>query len=518
MAYLEINPKHADVFHRQGLTTPEAILAVPNVIVCGHPNRHVARVQIGPVAAFLKREHRVPWKDRLANALAGFGWSSKSERERQILEQLQSVGVGCPDWMAVGQDAHGRAFLVVRSVAASDLPQTVREHMNPRFRRRLAVRLGEVVGRLHTAGFDHPDLYAKHVLVSPDGESITFLDWQRTRRRAVVPWSDRRRDLAALQATVSEDLASPADRLAFLLAYLRAVSPPGTRPGRSFARRFLQAVDRQAARLRRQRRVREMLKPPTTREGQELLWLDGESLCVTPAFHACLDGRVPDWLGDQSLDPRVSLQRRLVTLPDGRRAVLVRRRLSRPLAWLRSWLRGRVLVAPEVEQAGTLFRLQRCGIDAPRLLAFGQRHTRPWATDSLMLTESPSELVAVVDWLRGAKGREKRSALRRLGGWLRDLHDVGCYVGRDVQAVSLRAGPDGRVDPALNDVAKVRARRRPSESRARAELRRLHARLPADLMSRSDKLRFVLGYSRVRRLTPELRAKIRTLQRRVAHV
>ena len=43
MAYLEVNPDHADLLRRQGLTTPEQILRAPNVIVCGHPDRHVAQ-------------------------------------------------------------------------------------------------------------------------------------------------------------------------------------------------------------------------------------------------------------------------------------------------------------------------------------------------------------------------------------------------------------------------------------------------------------------------------------------
>jgi hypothetical protein len=266
-----------------------------------------------------------------------------------------------------------------------------------------------------------------------------------------------------------------------------------------------------------------MLQPQSGTEAPELIWLDGEALCVSPAFQTCLNGSVPDWLnlGSNLLDPRQGLQRQLVTLPDGRRALLVRRRSSRPLHWLQSWLRGRPLVAPEVKQAGTIFRLQRCGIDTPRLLAFGQRLTRPWATDSLMLTEPLDGLVPVGDWLRNASGPAKWHGLRRLADWLRELHEVGCYVARGAEAVSLRPGPDGHLTPALGDVAAVRARRRPNVARAWADLRRLSEGVPADLLSGTDRLRFVLRYLGADRLTPQLCADLRgrfpRRGRRVAH-
>src|SRR6516162_7713917 len=126
MAFLELNPRYRDFFEQHGLVSPEDFLALPAVIICGHPDRNVARVTLGVgdtrVLAFLKREHRVRWKDRLLNAWAGFGWVSKAYRESQILRALEQAGIRGPECLAVGEDDQGRAFLLIREVAeAMDL-------------------------------------------------------------------------------------------------------------------------------------------------------------------------------------------------------------------------------------------------------------------------------------------------------------------------------------------------------------------------------------------------------------
>src|SRR5688572_10861957 len=82
---------------RRGLTEPRALVDLPGEIVSGHPDRHVVRVVLGTgrerVVGYLKREHRVPIRDRVANACAGFGFVSKSVREARTLEQLRAAGI-----------------------------------------------------------------------------------------------------------------------------------------------------------------------------------------------------------------------------------------------------------------------------------------------------------------------------------------------------------------------------------------------------------------------------------------
>src|SRR5438309_9546669 len=104
MAFLEVNTRYQTFLQQQGLTAPVSFLEMPSIIICGHPDRNVARVTLGKgpgaIAAFLKREHHVPWKERVRNAMAGFGFLSKSSREAVVLRSLQQARIGCPDWIA----------------------------------------------------------------------------------------------------------------------------------------------------------------------------------------------------------------------------------------------------------------------------------------------------------------------------------------------------------------------------------------------------------------------------------
>ena len=81
MAFVDVNPKYQEFLRRHGLRTAEQFLRLPAVIVSGHPDRNVAQVSLGhgadAVTAFLKREHRVSWRERLGNAWCGFGRVSR---------------------------------------------------------------------------------------------------------------------------------------------------------------------------------------------------------------------------------------------------------------------------------------------------------------------------------------------------------------------------------------------------------------------------------------------------------
>src|SRR5687768_9234225 len=92
-----------------GLTTPDAFLELCGEIVSGHPDRHVMRVELpdGRIC-FLKKEHRVRWKDRFENWRAGSGWCSKSVREGRLLSELEVHRIGTPASLAFGEDGRGR--------------------------------------------------------------------------------------------------------------------------------------------------------------------------------------------------------------------------------------------------------------------------------------------------------------------------------------------------------------------------------------------------------------------------
>jgi tRNA A-37 threonylcarbamoyl transferase component Bud32 len=415
MAFVEINPEYQDFLRRHGLVSADDFLRLPAVVIAGHPDRHVAQVTLGQgadaVPAFLKREHRVPWKDRLANACAGFGFASKAMREALLLQLLRRTGIACPEWLAAGEDDRGRAFVLVRELAGCvDLRVFLdrRRSATPGQRYRFARRLGEALARMHAAGFDHADLYAKHVLVEPHTEAIYLLDWQRSHYRTAVDWRRRRRDLAALHATLAERLARPRERLACLRAYLRASGEPRTGGD---LRRLLRSIGRRANVLLRRRHVREQHQPPLGTGTQNLIWLDGEALCVTREFWARCGSVVPAWLAACGLASRgMPSRKRLVSaevqLPDGGHGVLVRRRVFQPLRWFWGRLRRRRPASPELRQAGMLFRLQRYGVPTPRLLAVGQHETAPGWLESFLLVEPLPDTLPLGDWLSEYEDRE----------------------------------------------------------------------------------------------------------------
>jgi tRNA A-37 threonylcarbamoyl transferase component Bud32 len=393
MAFIVINDQFRSSIAALGLRTAEDFLALPAVVISGHPDRNVARIQLGSISAFIKREHRVRWRDRITSWFAGYGFLSKSEREALTLRALQQAGVGCAEWIAYGEDDRGRALLIVESLSgAVELRERLRGVRSPDERRGLSRGLGAALARMHAAGFEHPDLFAKHVFVSADGCEFYFLDWQRC-RRGLVSNRQRVRDLATLNATLGEDLVSGRERLECMSAYAAAVvalesnSTSAKRRERIYRLLNSSAVRRKTDRLLRKRRIREARI--SSGESQELIWLNGEALCITPALLEEMSGKVPDWLTlEQTAWHEADAISSLVELPGGREGLLVRRRRTQLLKWLWAEFRRKPLMTPEATLAGVLFRRQRRGEPAPRLLAFGQRHTLPWRTESFLLTQS----------------------------------------------------------------------------------------------------------------------------------
>jgi tRNA A-37 threonylcarbamoyl transferase component Bud32 len=468
--WVRVHPRWRRRLARWGLTAAGDFLDLPGEVVSGHPDRHVRRVVLGYgqdcIVGFLKREHRVPWRDRFANAWAGFGWVSKSEREARLLRDLRHARVPAPPWVAYGTDSNGRAFLLVRALpGATDLRTFLhRAGGSSRWlRRELAHRLGRLLARVHRAGFGCPDLWSKHVLVRPRLR-LAVIDWQRSRRRPRVPWAVRVRDLAALHASLAGELASPRDRLRCLRAYLR-MSLKRDVALRDWAR----LVEWHAAGLRRRRSVRELLRPPLAGPAQRLRWIDGEALCVTRAFWQRCCGRVPDWLAAAARAPMDRPRQREI-LWRGRRLVL---RESPPAGAFRRWvarLRDRRATSPEVRQSGLIHRLQRHGVPGPQLLAFGHRVDGA----GFILVQPPAGTVPLSTWL-AADPTDRAQLLGATGRLVRRLHDAGCRL-TDPAALHIRER-SGRPMPILADVAAVRQCRRRGSNAWHRELDALARRL-----------------------------------------
>jgi hypothetical protein len=304
----------------------------------------------------------------------------------------------------------------------------------------LAHRLGRLLARVHAAGFDIPELWSKHVLVQPRRAALTLIDWQRSRRRPSVPEPVRARDLAALHASLAEELATRRDRLTCLAAYLQASRVPyGLRP-------WAEAIRCRAERLRRRRSVREMCQPPLPEQAQRLRWVDGEALCAMRGFWRRCRGVLPDWVLSASREP-ARRPRQECHEWQGRSVIL---RQSPPVPSLRRWLarlRGRRVTSSPLRQAGLVFRLERFGVSGPRLLAFGQRPDGA----GFVLLQPPAETIPLADWL-GLPHPRRAEVLHQAGTLLRQVHEADCRLD-DLTALAVCVAQAPA--PVLSDVVSI---------------------------------------------------------------
>ncbi len=455
----------------------------------------------------MKREHRVLCRQRLRNASAGFGLCSNSWREADTLTALSQQHIGCPEVMAVGEDDEGRAFLLTKAFTGFI---EVREFLvklqsDPSRRRRFARRLGETLADVHKSRFNHPDLYSKHIYVHETSEEIRIIDWQRARRTRRPNPTQCWHDLAALNATISDELGTTGDRFACLKSYLRRQC--GDSIQSSMARSAAHAIVRHTETLRRRRRIRELCENTSAAMPQSVIWLDGEALCLTPEFHRSLNGKVPDWL--RAWDHAPKSNRAPVAIVRNDRGCMSRRSAFRPFRLLWAWLRGTRPTTPEIHRAGLIFRLQRYGIATPVLLAFGQRHRFPGNSSSFLLTQSRPHGERLDKWLARFSGtslwaveRKKRwQVVRSAAQFLRRLHDAGCCLPNspgDVSALLIVDSKTGR-EPciALDNVDAIRTFRRRNGQRRLADLRCLRTLARRLQVSKADQLRFLLTYLNV---------------------
>ena len=438
MTYLTIHPDYAQELANAGFHTAEHLLRLESVIFCGHPGRNVARASIVTQSRVLrlliKREHSVPLRERLVNLAGGFGLASKSRREAMTLTALQAAGITVPEWIAHGEDQAGCAFLVLREcTGAVDMRAYCARATSKAERLRWASILGRELAAIHEAGFDHPDLYSKHILVRENG-AVCFIDWQRTGSRKRVGCRARIRALARLNATLDAGLATPKERLVCLAAYSATCRQNGTHLPDLHS--LSKAIDAESVRIGKRRRLRELSQVRTNENEPRVIWRNGEALCLTSEFEACLGGNRPAWLDLDSLPatpPLLKIQE-TVEIADFGPAHLTRRR-TRFWAHLMNRLVARHRPSsPELREAGFLFRLERLGLPVPRVLAFGQRVRSHGRLESFILQSRAPGNRDPRTWLlesqrSGGKLVLRRCLLQEAGSLLQQLHRANFYLG-----------------------------------------------------------------------------------------
>ncbi len=454
---LTVHPAFAELFTRFNLTSASAFWELPGEVVSGHADRHVMRVELpGESRAFyLKRQHIVGWREKLRNRLAGFGWVSRCAREAALLRELEAANLPAPRWAAHGTIGN-RAFLLVEEVAnAVPLREMLSDNaLSFNQQRELALRLGTAIGEVHAAGFRTPDLTAKHILVNRDTLAMTFLDWQSAQNTASRERAEHERSLGALQASVPPLNASRATRLRVWNAYCTATATPPDRVAK-----VLVAAQSQATR----RSIRDQLQPES--HGQRLVWLAGEAVCAIPEIAA-------NWPENPLSPPFYGFgangtsQVRIA----GRNATLVRGHETAPFARFRAWWRATPWRSPGVTVGRVLFHLQRYGVAAPQLFAFGQRLTTATQAEWFALYETPPGL-PLRKWRFTASSGTRRAAFDSGCEWLHRLHESGCVLTDCEHALAIHDGCVSVSNPrAVRIVRRVTANMRKRNVRELAQL------------------------------------------------
>ncbi len=500
--WVEIHPRYRAWLRKCGLASASDVLALRGEVVCGHADRHVVKVELraGETrrAAYLKREHVVGRRARFRNWRDGFGWVSRAEREADTLGKLEAGGLPGPQWLAYGEDATGRAFLLVEELTAA-VPLC--EYLSGGTAsaddiRSLAEGLGRTLAECHAAGIGTPELAAKHIFIRPGVMRPVLVDWQSTRRSRGIFAVEAAGWFGTLHATLPEGGVSLRDRLRVVWAYRRALKARGQRMELSFAT-FLRGVADAGRKRSKRSSVRHQLGAGTAAP-QRLVWLDGEALVAIPEVAA-------RWTPESARPPfyeRLPGSER-VTLPCGAVGEVTRFRSSAPLGRLAALFRERPWRSPGAVAARNLFHLERFGIAAPKLLAFGQRRMSPLQVRSFVVAQHPTSPPEA--GLRGtalarslaADNPLRNHALGDIGRYLKGLHAAGCRLRRRLLGTDalLVMAPDLTVA----SVFAVRVVRRVSSRQARSDLAFALAGL--DRFDKMRVLRMYLGSSAAEKWT-----------------
>lgn len=239
------------------------------------PGSSVSRVALG--SGEQRRDLAVKlhrWRG-LRGALSDWWRASRAVRARAGRARLTPCGVDSPVLLAIAE--RRRAGIVLESWELSEfradsqpLPVALAERARSRrSRRALLAALGELVGGLHAAGVDHPDLKPSNLLVGTDGR-LALLDLDALVPPRRLTWRRRVRALGQLEA-YARDLApglSRADRLRVLRAYL-ARDPALCREGGRLAREASDWATRRVAEWSRRDRGVQGRFPLGPRAGDE---------------------------------------------------------------------------------------------------------------------------------------------------------------------------------------------------------------------------------------------------------
>jgi tRNA A-37 threonylcarbamoyl transferase component Bud32 len=212
------------------LTSLDAVRAYQSSdLIKNHRNhRDILRIittfQAQSQTLYLKRLWHTHKKDGLKSLLRHHQLRSLSLQESLNYASLRHAGIPTPQVLAVGQDLsllwERFSFILTAAAPGQPLDEFLRSTppASP-LRKQTLHALAFFIRKLHSASLYSPDLFTRHIFVSPHSPTFTLIDMARLDRSS--PHSPRliTRDLAALNITAPLSLVTRTERLRFLHTY-----------------------------------------------------------------------------------------------------------------------------------------------------------------------------------------------------------------------------------------------------------------------------------------------------------
>ena len=181
------------------------------------------------VDVYLKQYLCRSFKDILKNIFR----PGRAKRSLTASILLKEYGFDSPEVIAVGEFRFGpfllREFSITEDVAdAKNICQCLGEEYPKDRSDKIAIRkqfirqIGELIGKMHSAGICHGDLRPGNVLVKrkDGGHRFFFLDNERTRQHKMLPMKLRLKNLVQINMLPSEMLNNT-DRMRFFKSYVK---------------------------------------------------------------------------------------------------------------------------------------------------------------------------------------------------------------------------------------------------------------------------------------------------------
>ena len=232
---LIIDERYLEMLRSQGLDSFAAIMAFNGAsLVRDKGIRRITRLTVPgpkPLTLYFKKHLRASIRDVLKEIIRGKRPISAAAQEWRAISELNSTGIETMTAVAFGEKRLlpwlRASFIITVEVDGRRLEDHVHFLRGKwREKRCIIAGLADLVRKMHFAGLNHRDLYLSHIfLIANGGEKrLSLIDLQRVQRRArgFNRWVVK--DLAALNYSSPGSVVSRADRVRFLLRYLRARS------------------------------------------------------------------------------------------------------------------------------------------------------------------------------------------------------------------------------------------------------------------------------------------------------